>query len=660
MIARSGCSGDDPSLRGSFSDSVWVTMKTLAIEGDLHKNVVAALAQSPLFRGLGVEPITQVVACATLHQFDAGEAIVNYGEPSDALYLLLRGDASVWIPREGSDAGLPDVPAGASPPDAFVEVGRMRPPDAIGEIGLLLSQPRTATVRAEELLLAIRLEAQVFAGLLQRVPSAGLAMSRALAARLWSRTIPLSDRKGDEGPDDPEVLGLLPIELCERFRMLALRSDGKRLTVGFVDDPSPRAVAAIRQSAPGLELHLVRIDRAHFDQAVRAPRGLRKPRASPQVTAQATGARGASKLDELLRRMVEAGASDLHLCAGQKPRWRVDGELREVPDGVPLGAAEPLELLGGALDARGRAELENDGNTEFSYALAGSARFRTTLYRDQVGVGAALRQVPEKVPSLEQLGLPAVLRSFCELPSGLVLATGLAGSGRSTTLAALIDGINQTRPVHVITLEDPVEFVHTSNAALVHHRAVGPHAGGFARALRAALREDPDVVLVGELRDRDAAALVLETAHTGRLVFAALHAATAASAIDQLGSLFAADQQAQVRSTLSEVLRGVLWQTLCRKIGGGRIAALELLAGNSAVSTPAKDVKAPTPAAVKGKAKVPANLLLNDELARLVAERKVEFDEAMSKSSDKADLAKKCGRDTPAAPPSAQTAPRRH
>ena len=237
----------------------------------------------------------------------------------------------------------------------------------------------------------------------------------------------------------------------------------------------------------------------------------------------------------------------------------------------------------------------------------------------------------------------AAAKALCEHPKGLVLVTGPTGSGKSTTLAAMIDAINATRKAHIVTLEDPIEFVHASQESLVNQREVGPHTQSFSRALRAALREDPDIVLVGEMRDLETVSLALETANTGHLVFGTLHTATAISTVDRIVNLYPADQQAQVRATLADVLRGVIAQTLCRKIGGGRVAALEVMVSSLAIANLIREGKTHQIATAMTTGRAQGNQTLNEELARLVTTRKVEPQEALSKAIDKADLLRRIG-----------------
>ena len=284
---------------------------------------------------------------------------------------------------------------------------------------------------------------------------------------------------------------------------------------------------------------------------------------------------------------------------------------------------------------------------DFAHAIPGLARFRVNLYRDIGGVGAVFRQIPIKIIGLEQLGMPPVVARFCELPKGLVLVTGPTGSGKSTTLAAMVDLINHTRREHIITLEDPVEFLHASDKAMVNQREVGPHTASFAHALRAALREDPDIVLVGEMRDLETVSMALETANTGHLVFGTLHTSTAASTVDRIVNLFPSEQQNAVRATLADVLKGVVSQNLLRRIGGGRVAALEVLVVNNAAASLIREAKVHQMISVMQTGKAAGNMILNDSLAALVNAKTVTYEEALAKAVDKPDLARRFSRPAP-------------
>jgi twitching motility protein PilT len=291
-----------------------------------------------------------------------------------------------------------------------------------------------------------------------------------------------------------------------------------------------------------------------------------------------------TSIDELFGRMLDLKASDLHLKSGKLPYLRVDGSMLPIP-GLPALPPAVLEaLVQPIMPERNRAEFAESNDTDFAYDFAGRARMRCNVFRDLAGVGAVFRQIPNKILTSRELNLPKSVMDFCQLDKGLVVVTGPTGSGKSTTLAAMVDHINETRDDHLITIEDPVEFVHQDKRCLINHREVGAHTRGFKAALRAALREDPDIVLVGEMRDLETVAIAIETAETGHLVFGTLHTNTAASTIDRIIDQFPADRQAQVRTMLAESLKGVVAQTLLKRKGGGRVAALEILVVTPAIS----------------------------------------------------------------------------
>jgi twitching motility protein PilT len=345
-----------------------------------------------------------------------------------------------------------------------------------------------------------------------------------------------------------------------------------------------------------------------------------------------------------MKRAVAEGVSDLHLTAGLPPRWRLDGDIETLRGLSILGPSEVLDWLLPVMRPDIQEEFERTGDTDFAVALGDQARFRVNLFRDNHGVGSVLRQIPSTILTAEQLGLPEVVLNLASLPKGMVLVTGATGSGKSTTLAAMVDHLNRNRKQHIITLEDPIEFVHTSRKALVNQREVGVHTDSFHRALRAALRQDPDIVLVGELRDRETIELALEVANTGHLVMGTLHTTTAMGTVDRIIDIFPADQQSQIRTTLAEVLRGVVSQALCKRKGGGRVAAIEILVVNAAVANLIRKDNTTQIVSVMQTQRAAGNCLLNQALQTLVSEGRVDFEEAASKSIDKDDLARRCGR----------------
>ena len=289
-------------------------------------------------------------------------------------------------------------------------------------------------------------------------------------------------------------------------------------------------------------------------------------------------------IDDLLAGMEPLGASDLHLSAGSAPLVRVNGVLRPL-EGLPrLEPTDTQELLYRILSTEQQKRLEVERQIDLSYAISGVARFRVNVFFQRDAIGAAFRLIPYKILTLEELGLPSALHELAQRPRGLVLVTGPTGSGKSTTLAALIDEINRARAAHILTIEDPIEFLHRHRRCLVNQREIGTDARGFAEALRAGLRQDPDVILLGEMRDLETISTALTAAETGHLVFATLHTRGAAGTIDRIIDVFSAEQQSQVRAQLSAALEGVVTQALMPTADGqGRVAALEILLPDYAV-----------------------------------------------------------------------------
>ena len=347
-----------------------------------------------------------------------------------------------------------------------------------------------------------------------------------------------------------------------------------------------------------------------------------------------------AELDKYLRMMLEHGTSDLHLSTGCKPMFRKDGTIMPLRNDDPVTPERAEQLLFEVVPEKNLEEFRASNDTDFAYEIEGVGRYRCNIFRDHKGVGGAFRLIPAEVFTFEQLKLPETLKKFCSLMKGLVLVTGPTGSGKSTTLAAMIDYINKNRSDHIITIEDPIEFVHKNQRCLINQREVHTHTLSFKAALRAALREDPDIVLVGEMRDLETTHIAIETAETGHLVFGTLHTTTAISTIDRLIDQFPADQQSQIRTMLSAALKGVVAQNLLKKKGGGRIAALEVLVVNAAVSSLIREGKTSQIMSIMQTAKREGMTLLTEELGRLVKEDLIEPEEAYRKSPDKDALAK--------------------
>lgn len=298
------------------------------------------------------------------------------------------------------------------------------------------------------------------------------------------------------------------------------------------------------------------------------------------------------KIADLLNLSIERGASDLHLTAGLPPLVRIDGEICPLfaepviglaGSGESISQHEVLALLHEVMKEDQRSKFEDRLEADFSYELAGVARFRVNAFHQNRGAAAAFRTIPAKAMTMEDLDLGPIFKTIADAPRGLVIATGPTGSGKSTTLAALIDYLNKTKSQHILTIEDPIEFVHESKRCLINQREVHRDTHSFSDALRSALREDPDIIMVGELRDLETIRLALTAAETGHLVFATLHTTSAAKTIDRVIDVFPAGEKDMVRSMLSESLQAVVSQVLLRKKGGGRVAAFEIMRGTGAI-----------------------------------------------------------------------------
>ncbi len=342
------------------------------------------------------------------------------------------------------------------------------------------------------------------------------------------------------------------------------------------------------------------------------------------------------RMESLFYRMNEVGASDLHLSVGMPPLVRKDGKMQKLESAESVLTPETMkELLTSIMPPRNQEEFAARKDSDFAHDIPGLARFRCNIYMDRKGMGGVFRIIPAKMTTAEDLGLPASILGLCELHKGLVVVTGPTGSGKSTTLCAMVNHINTQREDHIITIEDPIEFVHENQKCLVNQREVHNHTSSFKDALRAALREDPDIILVGEMRDLETIAIAIETAETGHLVFGTLHTTTAPSTVDRIIDQFPADRQQQIRVMLSESLKGVVAQTLLPRIGGGRVAALEVLIITPAISNLIREGKTFQIASAMQTGKSHGMMLLNDSLFDLVQKGIVEPRDAYLKAVDK-------------------------
>jgi twitching motility protein PilT len=638
-------------------------MKQHAIEGDFKGWVNNALRQASLFTGLDAPTLELVIQQATLWELDAQEVLLRQGEAADAFFMVLMGEMLVTTVDAESGAAL--------------EVGRLRPVEPVGEMALLAQSPRTATVTAVKSSYVVRFDAAFFDSMCERLPGFARRLARIMGGRLehTARRLPLPEFTREEIGNPPqELVARLPAELMAEYRLLPLRRDGDAVIVGFVDRPDRQLAETVRRAFQGARMIPVRIAARDFDELA-GPMGLAARTVAPSVasvsgaTPAVSGSHGAvatpavlarrtrrrtqtsvvaaveqmSLIEPILRHMIEARASDLHLSAGQPPRWRVDGDLVTIPDQAIPRQSEVYDLLEPFMSERTILEFEENHDCDFAFAVEGIARFRVNMYRDSAGVGAAFRLVPSQIPTMDQILLPKGAQRLVELNQGLVLVCGPTGSGKSTTLAAMLSHINQQRRSHIITIEDPIEFHHESRMCKVTQREVGKNTVTFQRALRSALREDPDIVLVGELRDQETMALALETAQTGHLVFSTLHTSTAIGTIDRIIDMFPVEQHNQVRSTLADVLKGVINQNLCRRQGGGRVGAYEVLMVSSAVSNCIRTAKTTQIATIMTTGKAAGNQVMNENLEALVRSRTIDIQEALLRSVDRAELRTRLG-----------------
>ncbi|RMF87931.1 MAG: type IV pilus twitching motility protein PilT [Nitrospinota bacterium] len=342
-----------------------------------------------------------------------------------------------------------------------------------------------------------------------------------------------------------------------------------------------------------------------------------------------------AKIDMLLKQAKEMGASDLHIRAGLSPLVRIHGELHPLSE-ARLSPEVCQEMLGEIMSPEQQRMFQEQGECDFAYAIPGIGRFRTNLFQQQYGIGGVFRIIPDRVLSLAELHLPKGLARFAHLEKGLIVVTGPTGSGKTTTLAALIDLINEERRCHILTIEDPLEFLHQNKKALITHREVGSHTRSFAQALRSALREDPDVILIGEMRDLETISLALTAAETGHLVLATLHTTTAAATVDRIVDVFPATQQEQVRTVLAEVLKGVICQQLLRRADGkGRIAALEILVATPALANLIREGKTFQIPSIIQTGKREGMQTMDQAIAELLRQKLITPEEAYAKAIDK-------------------------
>jgi twitching motility protein PilT len=381
----------------------------------------------------------------------------------------------------------------------------------------------------------------------------------------------------------PAILGgMLPVAMCQRFRAVAVGMNGDELTVAL-ENPSDQAAINEISTETGWNVRPVLAAASDITLAIEVIYGVAPEPAAIASEAQPEGAKEVH-LNDLLAEMVEMGASDLHLSSGLPPCVRVDGHIRPMDGHDPLNASELRQLVYAILTQRQREKFEANLELDTSHPVPNVGRFRLNVFVQRDSVGAVLRAIPYKIVPLEKLGIPPVVRSFADLPRGLVLVTGPTGSGKSTTLASVVDVVNTTQALHIMTVEDPIEFVHQHKRCVVNQREVGEDTKSFSDALKHVLRQDPDVILVGEMRDLETISTALTAAETGHLVFGTLHTQDAPQSIDRVIDVFPAHQQQQIRVQLAAALQAVVTQQLLPRAGGrGRAVACEVLVATPAI-----------------------------------------------------------------------------
>ncbi|MGB5158434.1 type IV pilus twitching motility protein PilT [Desulfobacterium sp. N47] len=342
-----------------------------------------------------------------------------------------------------------------------------------------------------------------------------------------------------------------------------------------------------------------------------------------------------AKIDAFFKLMNEQGASDLHLVSGQPPALRIRGDIERVKY-KELDSDSLRSMLYEIAPEEKVKKFEETGDIDFGYEIPGLARYRANFFMQKYGIGAVFREIPSNILTADQLGLPSVISKLALLPRGLVLVTGPTGSGKSTTLAAIVDVANKQRKDHIITVEDPIEFVHKSQGCIVNHREVGLHTKTFSAALRGALREDPDIILVGEMRDLETISLAIEAASTGHLVFATLHTSSAAKTVDRIIEVFPSSEQAQIRSTLSDGIRAIVAQVLFKRIDiKSRCPALEIMIGTPAVRNLIRESKTHQLASMIQTGKKYGMQLLDDAIMELYNKGWISSEDAYAKANEK-------------------------
>jgi twitching motility protein PilT len=471
---------------------------------------------------------------------------------------------------------------------------------------------------------------------------------RAIADRVGMDFVELDDELFES-----EAVGKLPEQSARSLTSIPLRVHGPGLVVAVADPFDPDAHHKLEQIT-GMPVKLVLATRAAIVRAIDFVHGPKQPDlqvVAPDGSVQYPGNTSEAMIhdqlhiNELLTLLVEAKGSDLHLTAGSPPQVRVNGRLSFLPDLDPMTPAELRRMIYAILTEKQRESLEEDLELDCSHPVPRCGRFRVNVFFQRDSIGAVFRAIPSEIQSLADLGLPPVVTSLSDLPRGLVLITGPTGSGKSTTLASMIDLINQRRPVHIMTVEDPIEFLHSHKKAIVNQREVGTDTHGFANALRHVLRQDPDVILVGEMRDLEAISTALTAAETGHLVFATLHTQDAPQSIDRIVDVFPPHQQQQVRVQLAATLQAVVTQQLVPTSDGqGRAVASEVMIATPAIRNLIREAKVHQIATAMQAGGQHGMVTMDQSLADLTKRHIVSYEIGIERCSNIEDFQRLVGR----------------
>ncbi|MFN8035986.1 MAG: PilT/PilU family type 4a pilus ATPase [Acidimicrobiia bacterium] len=446
-----------------------------------------------------------------------------------------------------------------------------------------------------------------------------------------------------ETPLHPDAATLVPATIAHRFHAIGVDFEDHKLVVAFAEPDDDEAVSAVGM-ATGYEVIPAAAGRFELMKAIEAiygPAGVPGVRPSPDGDPGRVGDESRPEVDvnELLDRVLDQRGSDLHLAAGSHPITRVHGELVAMAEFPVLNGSQIRQMVYAVLTQKQREKFEAERELDTSYTLPGKSRFRVNVFLQRDSVGCVMRVIPYEIVDFDTLGIPPAVKSFAELPRGLVLVTGPTGSGKSTTLASLIDIINRAKPMHIMTVEDPIEFLHNHKRAIVNQREVGEDTHSFANALKHVLRQDPDVILVGEMRDLETISTALTAAETGHLVFATLHTQDAPQSIDRMIDVFPSHQQQQIRVQLASSLQGIVTQQLITAANGaGRTVACEVLVATPAIRNLIRDAKVHQIYTLMQAGGKHGMVTMDQSLADLVRRGKISVDTAVERCANEEEL----------------------